>query len=89
MSSQRPGSLLSVWLFNVDICKGDDLLEAGVLLKRFGGQARAQVQANISALSDPSQKQQWSLILKRLDVLLAPDPLAPPPAPTTTGAAAK
>jgi len=89
MSSQRPGSLLSVWLFNVDICKGDDLLEAGVLMKRLGAQARAQVQANILALSDPSQKQQWSLILKRLDVLLAPDPLAPPVAPTTTGAAAK
>jgi len=89
MSSQKPGSLLSVWLFNVDICKGDDLLEAGVLVKRLGAQARAQVQANILALSDPSQKQQWSLILKRLDVLLAPDPQAPPLAPATTGAAAK
>jgi esterase/lipase superfamily enzyme len=89
MSSQKPGSLLSVWLFNVDICKGDDLLEAGVLLKRLGAQARAQVQANISALSDPSQKQQWSRILKRLDLLLAPDPMAPSQAAVTTGAAAK
>ncbi len=89
MSSHTPGSLLSVWLFNVDICKGDDLLEAGVLLKRLGAQARAQVQANISALSDPSQKAQWALILKRLDLLLAPESMAPPAAATTTGAGAK
>ena len=89
MDSHKPGSLLSVWLFNVDICKGDDLLEAGVLLKRLGDKARAQVQANISALADPSQKQQWALILKRLDLLLPPDTVAPPAAATTTGATAK
>jgi len=89
MSSHAPGSLLSVWLFNVDICKGDDLLEAGVLLKRLGDKAKAQVQANISALSDPSQKAQWSLILQRLDALLPPDTVAAPGAVTATGATAR
>jgi hypothetical protein len=89
MSSPRPGGVLSVWLFNVDICKGDDLLEAGVLLKRLGAQARAQAQANIEALTDPSQKQQWSLILQRLNILLAPDAQAAPEALPTRGAAAK
>jgi esterase/lipase superfamily enzyme len=71
--SNRKAGLLTVWLFNVDMCKGDDLLEAGLLLRRFGDRARAQVEANILSLTDPSQKQQWSLILKRLDGLLAPD----------------
>jgi len=47
-------------------------LEAGVMLKRFGDLARARVEANISTLTDPSQIQEWKLILKRLDGLLAP-----------------
>ena len=49
---------------------GDDLLEAGVLLKRFGDLARERVVANMTTLTDPSQKQQLSLILNRLDGLL-------------------
>ena len=65
-----PKGMLTVWLFNADACKGDDLLEAGVLLKRFGDLARQRVLANIATLTDPNQKQQWNLILKRLDVLL-------------------
>jgi esterase/lipase superfamily enzyme len=89
MSGRKSASLLSVWLFNVDICKGDDLLEAGVMLKRLGAQARAQVEANIQALTDPTQKQQWKLIQKRLDFLLLPDSQAAPAAPATAGAALK
>ena len=65
-------------MFNADACKGDDLLEAGVLLKRFGDLARGRVIANMATLTDPTQKQQWSQILKRLDVLT----------PTVTGTAA-
>jgi esterase/lipase superfamily enzyme len=75
--SNRGGGTLTVWLFNADACKGDDMLEAGVMLKRFGDLARAHVLANISTLTDPSQKQEWSLILKRLDGLLAPAGAAP------------
>jgi esterase/lipase superfamily enzyme len=70
MSGRSSAGPLSVWVFNADVCKGDDLLEAGVMLKRFGDLARQKVVANLAALTDPSQKQQWSLILKRLDVLL-------------------
>jgi len=82
MSGRKTSGPLAVWVFNADACKGDDLLEAGVMLKRFGDRARARVVANMAALTDPSQKQQWSLILKRLDGLLIP--VAPP-----TGGAAK
>jgi esterase/lipase superfamily enzyme len=78
MSGQQSGGLLTVWLFNVDVCKGDELLEAGELLKRLGAQAKAQVQANIQALTDPQQKHEWSLILDRLNGLLAPDAQATP-----------
>jgi esterase/lipase superfamily enzyme len=69
MTNPKAGTT-SVWLFDAQHCKGDDILEAGVMLKRFGDLARAHVVANISELTDPSQKQQWSLILQRLDGLL-------------------
>jgi esterase/lipase superfamily enzyme len=83
MSESKGGGTLDVYLFNADACKGDDMLEAGVMMKRFGDLARAQVEANIQSLTDPSQVQEWSLILKRLDVLLAPAS----PAPAAGGAA--
>jgi len=70
MSNRDAGGTLAVWRFNADACKGDDILEAGVMLKRYGDLARARVLANIATLTDPSQKQQWSLILQRLDGLL-------------------
>jgi esterase/lipase superfamily enzyme len=70
MSNRKPGSSLIVWWFNADACKGGDMLEAGVMLKRFGDLARQQVLANISALTDPSQQQEWKLVLTRLDGLL-------------------
>ena len=70
--SDRAGSgrAANVWLFNVELCKGNDLLEAGVMVKRFGDLARARVTARLAALTDPTQKQEWSLILTRLDSLL-------------------
>jgi esterase/lipase superfamily enzyme len=81
MSDRKAGANLDVWyVFNADACKGDDLLEAGVMVKRFGDLARDQVKMNIAMLTDPSQlqqKQEWSNILKKLDVLLAaPGPSA-------------
>jgi esterase/lipase superfamily enzyme len=75
MSNRKDSGTLTVWWFNADACKGDDMLEAGVMLKRFGDLARERVMANMSALTDPSQKQQkqeWQLILDRLNGLLAP-----------------
>ena len=70
MSNREAAGTLVVWRFNADACKGDDILEAGVMLKRYGDLARSRVLANIATLTDPSQKQEWSLILKRLDGLL-------------------
>jgi esterase/lipase superfamily enzyme len=70
MSDRKAGGPLAVWVFNADACKGDDMLEAGVMLKRFGDAARARVIENMSTLTDPSEKQEWSLVLKRLDGLL-------------------
>jgi esterase/lipase superfamily enzyme len=70
MSNRKTSSSLTVWWFNADACKGGDMLEAGVMLKRFGDLARQQVLANISALTDPSQQHEWKLVLTRLDGLL-------------------
>jgi esterase/lipase superfamily enzyme len=70
MSNHKAGGTLIVWSFNSDACKGDDMLEAGVMLKRFGDLARDQVLANIKTLTDPSEQTQWKLILARLDGLL-------------------
>ena len=72
MSDRKVGGPLAVWVFNADACKGVDLLEAGVMLKRFGDAARARVIENMSTLTDPSEKQEWTLVLKRLDGLLGP-----------------
>jgi len=59
-----------IWRFNVDVCKGNDLLLAGVLFKRFGAQARSRVNARLNAISDATEKQEWTRILSRLDSLL-------------------
>jgi len=72
MSDRKVGGPLAVWVFNADACKGVDLLEAGVMLKRFGDAARARVIENMSTLTDPSEKQEWTLVLKRMDGLLGP-----------------
>jgi esterase/lipase superfamily enzyme len=72
MSNPKAG-VASVWRFDAEHCKGDDILEAGVMLKRYGDLARNRVVENIAQLTDPTQQQQqqqWKLILSRLDVLL-------------------
>ena len=74
MTDRKGHGPLAVWSFNADSCKGDDMLEAGVLLKRFGDLARARVAANMQTLTDPSQIKEWKLILKRLDRLAGAGP---------------
>ncbi|HEY2634779.1 MAG TPA: alpha/beta hydrolase [Steroidobacteraceae bacterium] len=83
------GTTLTVWWFNADACMGDDVLEAGVMLKRFGDLARDQVAANISALTDPSQKREWQLILNRLNGLLTTAAAAPAGTAAAPGGTAK
>jgi hypothetical protein len=48
------------------------MLEAGVMLKRFGELAKQRVTENISTLTDPSEKAEWQKVLDRLNGLLAP-----------------
>ncbi len=69
------GVSVVVWRFNVAKCQGSELLEAAMLLKEYHDQASAQilsqVSAQISALTDPSQKHAAELVLDRLNFLLA------------------
>jgi esterase/lipase superfamily enzyme len=74
MSNRKAASTLTVWWFDAEACKGADMLEAGVMLKRFGELARQHVLSNISALTDPSQQREWKLVLTRLDGLLPKSP---------------
>jgi hypothetical protein len=69
MTNPKAG-VASIWRFDAEHCKGDEILEAGVMLKRYGDLARNHVVANIAELTDPTQQQQWKLILVRLDGLL-------------------
>lgn len=68
--SNRTQTGMPVWNFNVSVCKGQDLLKAGVLFKRFGQRARARVEARIASLKDPGQIEEWKRILARLDDVL-------------------
>jgi esterase/lipase superfamily enzyme len=71
----KAGASVVVWRFNVAKCQGSELLEAAMLLKEYQDQARAQilekVSAQISALTEPAQKQAAQLVLERLNYLLA------------------
>jgi esterase/lipase superfamily enzyme len=72
MRDHKIGGALTIWVFHPNGCEGEDLLEAAVLLKRFGNGdlARRSILANIAGLTDRSQKDQWARILNRLDGLL-------------------
>ncbi len=72
MNNQFQGTV-EFWLFDVETCRGGEVLEAGLLIKRFGKTARARVKRRISALTDEAAKEEWSRILDRLDRLLKPD----------------
>jgi pimeloyl-ACP methyl ester carboxylesterase len=69
-----------VWRFDSEKCKGDDLLEAAILLKQLQNQGQQQIveqiSAQISALNDPLQRRAGQLILARVNQLLTA--IAPP-----------
>ena len=68
-------STLGFWSFNVDDCRGRELLQAGVLLKRFREKARARIEERIGRLTEPgevTEKEEWSRILDRLNSLINP-----------------
>ena len=63
------------WMFEVDDCRGEELLQAGVLFKRFGGDARDRILRRITQLTDPDEepeKEEWSRILDKLNMLINP-----------------
>jgi len=64
------GTAQPIWRFNVARCAGAELLQAGVMVKRFGDRARARVRSRLLQLTDPEQKKEWQRILQRLDDLL-------------------
>ncbi len=61
------------WRFDGELCKGGEVLEAGLLIKRFGSSARERVRRRLDALkgeSDVDAREEWSRILNRLERLL-------------------
>jgi esterase/lipase superfamily enzyme len=67
------------WSFDAEPCRGGAVLEAGLLLKRFGPDARARVQERLDSLveadekADKEARKEWTRILDRLDELLEAD----------------
>lgn len=61
------------WLFDVSYCRGTELLEAGLLFKKFGAAARARIENRIRQLTSPEQaieKEEWFRIMDRLETLI-------------------
>jgi esterase/lipase superfamily enzyme len=72
---------IPIWRFEVDRCRGNDLLEAALLIKQYADQANgdviSQVTQQIRALTDPDQQKAARVVLSRITALLA----APVPNP--------
>jgi esterase/lipase superfamily enzyme len=64
------------WSFDADRCDGNELLEAGLLFKRFGPTAKERVQQQLDSIpeDDDDAKNEWSRILDRLNNLLETEP---------------
>ena len=68
-----------VWSFDAKPCRGGAVLEAGLLLKRFGPDARPRVQERLDSLEEADKKadkkarKEWTRILDQLDSLLEED----------------
>ena len=61
------------WQFDVEFCRGTELLEAGLLFKKFGAAARDYIEKHMSRLTAPEeeeQKEEWSRIMERLESLI-------------------
>jgi esterase/lipase superfamily enzyme len=74
--SRQPVAEQGFWLFDVDFCRGTELLEAGLLFKKFGVAARSLIEKHIGKLTAPEQeieKEEWSRIMERLNTLIGPD----------------
>ena len=59
----------NVWVFNASACNSLELLEAAVVLKRFGDLAQQRVAHDLAALTDPGQRLEVTQVLQFLDGL--------------------
>ena len=62
------------WTFVPDNCSGTDLLQASVIIKRFGSSAMELVRSRIEGLTDPdaeASREEWQQILQKIEALLA------------------
>lgn len=65
-----------IWRYDSETCRGEDVLEAGMLLKRFGRGAIERVRRRLQSFSedkDEPDKEEWTRILKRLEQLIDSD----------------
>lgn len=67
---ERQAAEARIWLFDLDNCGGSDLLEAGLLYKRFGEDALPRIERHIEKIDDDEDKQEWTAILDRLHLLI-------------------
>jgi esterase/lipase superfamily enzyme len=65
------------WLFDVNFCRGTELLEAGLLFKKFGAAARDRIEKRIRQLTSTEEafeKEEWFRIMDRLESLIGSGP---------------
>jgi len=61
----------SFWQFDLDNCRGSDLLEAGLLYRKFGAEALPRLQNFVEKIDDDdAEKAEWRRILDRLHTLI-------------------
>lgn len=68
--SEKETSGARFWLFDLDNCRGRDLLEAGLLYRKFGNGAVQRLEHHIEEIEDDEGKQEWTGILDRLHSLI-------------------
>ena len=57
------------WAFDLDNCRGSDLLTAGLLYRRFGDEALPKLESHVAGIDDDS-REEWARILDRLKMLI-------------------
>ena len=69
--SSKMSTTTMFWQFDLDNCRGSDLLEAGLIYRRFGDGAVERLKAHIETIDEEDEdKDEWLLILDRLNSLI-------------------
>ena len=58
------------WLFDLENCRGSDLLQAGLIYRRFGAGAIQRIERHIAGIDDRERGREWTAILDRLRSLV-------------------